>query len=91
MAGFCLKAHALLQDSSHQEDCLYKFRTIPSGSEGLALENNHQLFLKNFNDDFVVAILCVKMRRAVIILEHSDDDSKKSTEFRHLFSFSLFV
>ena len=46
---------------------------------------------KNFNGDFIVAILCVKMRRAVIIVKHGNDYTKKSAEFRHVVSFPLFV
>ncbi len=46
---------------------------------------------KNFNGDFLVAILCVKMRMAVIIVKHSDDYTKKSAKFRHCISFPLFV
>jgi hypothetical protein len=39
MAGFFLKVHAFLPDSSLQEDCLCRFRTIPSKSEELAFSS----------------------------------------------------
>lgn len=33
-------------------------------------------------------IYCVKMRRAMVTAIHGDDDTKKSTEFRHLADYS---
>jgi hypothetical protein len=37
-----------------------------------------------FDDSRVISILCVEMRRVMVVPEHLDDDSVKSTDFRHI-------
>lgn len=47
-----------------------------------------QLTRHNVHCCLEVAVDCVKVRWAVVTVIHSDDDTKKSTEFRHLANYS---
>ena len=38
----------------------------------------------DINGDFMLAILRVEMRRRMVAVVHSDDDSKESADFGHL-------